>query len=50
MEPSKYGQNVVFVMNDWHTALLGPMLRVKYQPHGVYDDAITVLVTHNIAH
>lgn len=49
-KPSHYGQSVVFVANDWHTALLGPILRTKYKPHGVYEDATVVQVLHNIAY
>lgn len=46
-----YGDgNLVFVANDWHTALLPVYLKAYYQDHGVMKYARSVLVIHNMAH
>nr|CAD1830100.1 unnamed protein product [Ananas comosus var. bracteatus] len=37
-----YGEDVVFVCNDWHTALLPCYLKTMYQPHGIYKNAKVV--------
>ncbi|KAL6127586.1 hypothetical protein ACLB2K_070950 [Fragaria x ananassa] len=45
-----YGQNCLFMVNDWHAGLVPLLLAAKYRPHGVYTDARSVLVIHNLAH
>ncbi|KAL0909135.1 hypothetical protein M5K25_023667 [Dendrobium thyrsiflorum] len=46
-----YGDgNLVFVANDWHTALLPVYLKAYYRDHGLMIYARCVLVIHNIAH
>ncbi|KAG6484028.1 starch synthase 1, chloroplastic/amyloplastic-like [Zingiber officinale] len=45
-----YGEKSLFVINDWHTSLVSVLLAAKYRPHGVYKDARSVLVIHNLAH
>lgn len=46
-----YGDdNLVFVANDWHTALLPVYLQAHYRDHGKYTYARAVFVLHNIAH
>ncbi|KAK8941681.1 hypothetical protein KSP40_PGU008420 [Platanthera guangdongensis] len=46
-----YGDgNLVFVANDWHTALLPVYLKTYYRDHGFMTYARCVLVIHNIAH
>jgi len=45
-----YGQDVVFVANDWHAGLVPTLVASKYRPHGVYKDARTVCAIHNILH
>nr|QKY15138.1 soluble starch synthase (SS) [Polytomella parva] len=47
---SRYGQDVVFVANDWHAALVPVYLAAKYRPHGVYKDARSVVAIHNLRH
>ena len=42
--------NLVFVANDWHAALLPVMLQAHYRDHGQYQYARAVLVLHNAAH
>ncbi|OEL35200.1 Soluble starch synthase 2-2, chloroplastic/amyloplastic [Dichanthelium oligosanthes] len=46
-----YGDgNLVFIANDWHTALLPIYLKAYYRDNGVMQYARSVLVIHNIAH
>ncbi|MEL4897530.1 glycogen/starch synthase [Crocosphaera sp. Alani8] len=43
------GENTIFVCNDWHTALLPLYLKEYYQSHGIFLNAKTVMLLHNIA-
>ncbi|XP_008802589.2 granule-bound starch synthase 2, chloroplastic/amyloplastic-like isoform X2 [Phoenix dactylifera] len=46
-----YGDgNLVFIANDWHTALLPVYLKAYYRDNGLMKFARSVLVIHNIAH
>jgi len=45
-----YGQDVTFVANDWHAALLPVLLKQRFQPGGVYPNAACLLAIHNMAH
>jgi starch synthase len=46
-----YGDgNLVFVANDWHTALLPVYLQAYYRDNGLMEFTRSVLVIHNIAH
>ncbi|KAF5800532.1 putative starch synthase [Helianthus annuus] len=45
-----YGQNCLFLANDWHAGLVPVLLAAKYRPHGIYKDARSIIVIHNIAH
>ncbi|XP_078444747.1 starch synthase 2 [Wolffia australiana] len=46
-----YGDgNLVFIANDWHTALLPLYLKAYFRDHGLMKYARCVLVVHNIAH
>lgn len=46
-----YGDsNLVFVANDWHTALLPVYLQAYYRDHGLMEYARSILVIHNMAH
>ncbi|GMH34036.1 hypothetical protein BSKO_01870 [Bryopsis sp. KO-2023] len=47
---SVYGEDVVFLANDWHAALVPVYLAAKYRPAGVYKDARSVVAIHNIKH
>jgi starch synthase len=48
---SPYGdESLVFVANDWHTALLPLYLQAHYRDHGKYTYARSIFVLHNIAH
>lgn len=45
-----YGEKCLFLANDWHAGLVPILLAAKYRPYGVYKDARSVLVIHNLAH
>eukprot|EP00268_Persea_americana_P023871 TRINITY_DN2338_c0_g1_i2.p1 TRINITY_DN2338_c0_g1~~TRINITY_DN2338_c0_g1_i2.p1 ORF type:complete len:693 (+),score=131.44 TRINITY_DN2338_c0_g1_i2:131-2209(+) len=45
-----YGEKCLFLVNDWHSSLVPVLLAAKYRPHGVYKDARSILVIHNLAH
>ncbi|CAH9117012.1 unnamed protein product [Cuscuta europaea] len=45
-----YGEDVVFIANDWHTALLPCYLKSMYQSKGIYTNAKVVFCIHNIAY
>ncbi|GAB2265064.1 Pentafunctional AROM polypeptide [Dionaea muscipula] len=45
-----YGEKCMFLVNDWHAGLVPVLLAAKYRPHGVYKDARSILVIHNISH
>ncbi|XP_043716336.1 soluble starch synthase 1, chloroplastic/amyloplastic-like [Telopea speciosissima] len=47
---STYGEKCLFLANDWHASLVPVLLAAKYRPHGVYKDARSILVLHNLAH
>ncbi|XP_062146031.1 granule-bound starch synthase 1, chloroplastic/amyloplastic [Alnus glutinosa] len=45
-----YGEEVVFIANDWHTALLPCYLKSMYKPRGMYKTAKVAFCIHNIAY
>ncbi|KAL9253898.1 Soluble starch synthase 1, chloroplastic/amyloplastic-like protein [Drosera capensis] len=45
-----YGDKCLFLANDWHAGLVPVLLAAKYRPYGVYKDARSILVIHNMAH
>ncbi|KAK1283665.1 hypothetical protein QJS10_CPB21g00626 [Acorus calamus] len=46
-----YGDgNLVFIANDWHTALLPVYLKAYYRDNGLMKYTRSVIVIHNIAH
>ncbi|XP_065858454.1 granule-bound starch synthase 1, chloroplastic/amyloplastic [Euphorbia lathyris] len=45
-----YGEDVVFIANDWHTALLPCHLKAIYKPMGIYTTAKVAFCIHNIAY
>jgi len=46
-----YGEdNLCFVANDWHAALVPVYLQDHYRAHGQFTYARAVLVIHNLAH
>lgn len=50
IDGSTYGQDCVFVANDWHAALVPVYLAAKYRPHGVYQNARSIVAIHNLRH
>ncbi|XP_059456997.1 granule-bound starch synthase 1, chloroplastic/amyloplastic-like [Corylus avellana] len=45
-----YGEDVVFIANDWHTALIPCYLKTIYKPKGIYKSARVAFCIHNIAY
>ncbi|KMZ65071.1 Starch synthase [Zostera marina] len=45
-----YGEKCLFLVNDWHASLVPILMGAKYRPHGVYRDARSILVIHNLSH
>ncbi|KAL9163111.1 hypothetical protein ABFS82_06G020400 [Erythranthe guttata] len=45
-----YGEKCLFLANDWHAGLVPVLLAAKYRPYGVYKDARSLVVIHNLAH
>ncbi|KAH8494752.1 hypothetical protein H0E87_021237 [Populus deltoides] len=45
-----YGEDLVFVANDWHTALLPCYLKSMYQSRGLFMNAKVAFCIHNIAY
>ena len=46
----KYGEDCVFVANDWHAGMVPVYLAAKYRRHGVYERARSMFVIHNMFH
>eukprot|EP00932_Pfiesteria_piscicida_P016915 SRR837773.382.p1 GENE.SRR837773.382~~SRR837773.382.p1 ORF type:complete len:475 (+),score=206.46 SRR837773.382:31-1425(+) len=47
---STYGQNCLFVANDWQVGLLPVYLLYKYRRHGTYLNARSIFVIHNLGY
>ncbi|GBG41191.1 hypothetical protein CBR_g74072 [Chara braunii] len=47
---SPYGEDVVFVVNDWHAALVPLYLKSRFQPRGTYANAKVAMCVHNLAY
>ncbi|KAI9173586.1 hypothetical protein LWI28_003399 [Acer negundo] len=45
-----YGEDVVFIANDWHTALIPCYLETMYRSRGIYTNAKVAFCIHNIAY
>eukprot|EP00892_Ulva_mutabilis_P008623 jgi/Ulvmu1/6132/UM027_0110.1 len=45
-----YGQDCIFVANDWFAGLVPLYLAARYRPGGVYLGARCVLLIHNLRH
>ncbi|KAK7391854.1 hypothetical protein VNO78_20277 [Psophocarpus tetragonolobus] len=45
-----YGEDVIFIANDWHTAILPCYLKSMYQTSGIYRNAKVAYCIHNIAY
>eukprot|EP00898_Chlorokybus_atmophyticus_P001292 jgi/Chlat1/2163/Chrsp17S02738 len=45
-----YGQDCVFLCNDWHAGLVPVYLAAKYRPSGVYLGARSIFCIHNLFH
>eukprot|EP00930_Biecheleria_cincta_P088987 TRINITY_DN7823_c0_g1_i2.p1 TRINITY_DN7823_c0_g1~~TRINITY_DN7823_c0_g1_i2.p1 ORF type:complete len:883 (-),score=165.00 TRINITY_DN7823_c0_g1_i2:145-2751(-) len=47
---SIFGQDVLFICNDWQTGILPVYLLYKYKMHNVYTNARSMMVIHNIGY
>jgi starch synthase len=45
-----YGEDCVFMANDWHASMVPVYLAAKYRAHGVYKNARSVMAIHNLRH
>ncbi|CAN1170787.1 Granule-bound starch synthase 1, chloroplastic/amyloplastic [Linum perenne] len=45
-----YGEDVIFIANDWHTALLPCYLKTMYKTQGQYPIAKVAFCIHNMAY
>lgn len=45
-----YGEDVVFIANDWHTALLPCYLKALYKSKGIYKNAKVAFCIHNMSY
>ncbi|MED6211005.1 hypothetical protein PIB30_069543 [Stylosanthes scabra] len=45
-----YGEDVIFIANDWHSALLPCYLKSMYKSRGIYMSAKVAFCIHNIAY
>lgn len=50
LDGEPYGQEVVFHLHDWQSALLPTYLDAHYRPMHLFERAATVLTLHNMAH
>lgn len=50
LEGGTFGDDCVFIANDWHGALVPVYIAAKYRPHGVYQNARSILAIHNLRH
>lgn len=47
---SVYGDDCIFIANDWHGALVPVYLAAKYRPNGTYGAARSIMAIHNLRH
>ena len=45
-----YGEDCVFIANDWHSALTSCYMKSMYKPLGIYSNAKVAFCVHNIAY
>ena len=50
LEGGTFGDDCVFIANDWHGALVPVYIAAKYRPHGVYQNSRSILAIHNLRH
>ena len=50
LDEGLFGDDCIFIANDWHGALVPVYLAAKYRPHGVYHQARSILAVHNLRH
>lgn len=50
LDEGLFGDDCIFIANDWHGALVPVYMAAKYRPHGVYQQARSILAVHNLRH
>ena len=45
-----YGDDCLFIANDWHASMVPVYLAAKYRAGGIYQSARAVLAIHNLRH
>jgi len=50
LQGSTYGQDVLFLANDWQAGLVPAYLLYKYRRNGTYANARSIFVIHNIGY
>ena len=50
LEGGTFGDDCVFIANDWHGALVPVYIAAKYRPNGVYQNSRSILAIHNLRH
>ena len=50
IDGSIYGEDCIFIANDWHAALVPVYLAAKFRPHGVFTKSRSILAIHNLRH
>lgn len=45
-----YGDDIIFVCNDWQAGLVPMYVAAHFRPHGVYKQARTIMCIHNMCH
>jgi 1,4-alpha-glucan branching enzyme len=50
LQGSTYGQNVLFIANDWQAGLVPNYIHYKYRRHNTYCGARCIFVIHNLGY
>jgi len=50
LQGSTYGEDVLFIANDWQAGLIPAYLLYKYRRNGTYTNARSIFVIHNIGY
>merc|ERR1719399_2046622 len=50
LQGSVYGEDVLFITNDWQSALVPVYISHKYRRHGPFRRARSILVIHNLGY
>ncbi|GBG82693.1 hypothetical protein CBR_g36223 [Chara braunii] len=48
-EIGPYGEDITFIVNDWHAALVPLYLKSRFKSRGIFSDAKVALCLHNVS-